>query len=193
MAEADTYKYGDIQRYLQQKMNAQEMHSFESAMMDDPFLADAIEGYKKSNEAVTGKHLSEIKKGVKGDNPLAKVVALPSHETGWWKIAAIILLIVTGAGIGYSLLDDPAAKNTVQQIAEKESKELPGRKDSIRAAEPISSQRPFANKELPGLNKSSSARVSNESKNLRTRAETRQTKQNTTMMAMADKIQELPM
>lgn len=48
MADAQkhiTYSYADIERYLQGKMNATEMHEMEKAALTDAFLADAIEGY----------------------------------------------------------------------------------------------------------------------------------------------------
>ncbi|MEJ7681369.1 MAG: hypothetical protein WKG06_26665 [Segetibacter sp.] len=49
-----------IQRYLQHKMTPQEMHDFEKALMNDPFLAEALEGFSSSDVAVAEKHLSEI-------------------------------------------------------------------------------------------------------------------------------------
>jgi hypothetical protein len=46
--EGSTYHYSaeDIQKYLQGKMNAAEMHALEKTALDDPFLAEAIEGYR---------------------------------------------------------------------------------------------------------------------------------------------------
>ena len=39
------YSAADIQRYVQGKLSAAEMHAMEKAALDDPFLADAMEGY----------------------------------------------------------------------------------------------------------------------------------------------------
>ena len=36
---------GDIERYHSGKMSPQERHALEKAALDDPFLADALEGY----------------------------------------------------------------------------------------------------------------------------------------------------
>ena len=50
MAEPSThinYTFEDIQRYLQGKMSAAEMHEIEKAALQDPFLSDAIEGYRE--------------------------------------------------------------------------------------------------------------------------------------------------
>lgn len=43
------YTQADIERYLQGKMTNAEMHAIEKAALQDPFLADAIEGYKITN------------------------------------------------------------------------------------------------------------------------------------------------
>jgi hypothetical protein len=48
MAEQNThinYSAEDIERYLKGKMSAKEMHDMEKAALQDPFLADAIEGF----------------------------------------------------------------------------------------------------------------------------------------------------
>jgi hypothetical protein len=147
MAKAGIYSYEEIQRYLQHKMDAKEMYAFERAMMDDPFLADAIEGYRKSNMAVAASHLTEIEKQLTGDKQKAKVVALQAQATGWWKIAAIILLIVTGAAISYSLLNTSGVDDSsTRQTAQKESQEIPAVKDSIK---PVDNVMPLQ-KTLPG-------------------------------------------
>ncbi|HLO80093.1 MAG TPA: energy transducer TonB [Chitinophagaceae bacterium] len=49
MKEGPPYHYSaeDIQRYIQGKMNPEEMHALEKAALEDPFLADAIEGIRE--------------------------------------------------------------------------------------------------------------------------------------------------
>ena len=41
------YSTADIQKYLEGKLSAVEMHVMEKAALDDPFLADAIEGVQE--------------------------------------------------------------------------------------------------------------------------------------------------
>ncbi len=136
MAETRTYSYEEIQRYLHHKMDAKEMHAFERAMMNDPFIADAIEGYRKSNDVLAANHLDEIERRLTADKQQAKVVPLPLHKTAWWKVAAIVLIIVSGGAISYMLFNNPVGdKNTTPQIAQTESKEIPVEKDSIGLAE----------------------------------------------------------
>ena len=45
------YTATDIEKYWNGKLSPAEMHSIEKAAMDDPFLADALEGYKNASLA----------------------------------------------------------------------------------------------------------------------------------------------
>ena len=59
MADTTNYTHFDISRYLNHEMTKTEMHDFEKAMMEDPFLADAFEGYEKSDADVATIHLAQ--------------------------------------------------------------------------------------------------------------------------------------
>ena len=48
------YTAADIQKYWNGKLSAAEMHAMEKAAMDDPFLADALEGYKNTSSSRFG-------------------------------------------------------------------------------------------------------------------------------------------
>src|SRR4028119_203424 len=116
MADMQTYGHRDIQRYLQHKMTQQEMHNFEKALMNDPFLADAFEGYSLSDAALAGKHLSDIESQLNGRKEKVKVVAMPVQKTGWWKVAAVVLTVATGGILTYSLL----TTNTIEKNVRSE-------------------------------------------------------------------------
>ena len=62
------YSKADIEKYLQGKMSASEMHALEKAALQDPFLADAIEGF-------------EIADTIKSNNALAKTEAMILEST----------------------------------------------------------------------------------------------------------------
>lgn len=118
MADIQLYNHNDIQRYLQHKMTPQEMHDFEKALMNDPFLADAVEGFSAGDVEVTGKHLTEIENELTGEIQAGKVVRMPLQKTAWWKIAAAILVVAAGGVLTYSSLkrtDDK--KKVAQQMA----------------------------------------------------------------------------
>ncbi len=136
MSEQQTYSHLDIKRYLQQQMSAQEMHAFERAMMDDPFLADAVEGISESDEKLANKHLEQIKESILGEKEKAKVVALPKSKNQWWRVAAAIFVIASGSILTYSLLNNSAVqKTTVNEMASAGAVNAAPMQDSIKAQE----------------------------------------------------------
>lgn len=149
MADMQTFGHSDIQRYLQHKMTQQEMHIFEKALMNDPFLADALEGYSSGNAAVAGTHLSDIESQLNGRKEEVKVVAMPVQKTVWWKVAAVVLAVTTGGILTYSLLTKNTEKNVAQQMTPAEAKEMASRTDSIEPAEkPLAQVEVLPKKEL---------------------------------------------
>ena len=48
------YTAADIEKYWKGKLIPGEMNTMEKAAMDDPFLADALEGYKNASLADLG-------------------------------------------------------------------------------------------------------------------------------------------
>jgi len=96
MAEQHTYNpytLADIERYLQGKMNAGEMHAMEKAALQDPFLSDAIEGYNRQPFSLSHRHLNEITASLSAQNEEARVIAMPVKNRNWWKTAAAVLLV----------------------------------------------------------------------------------------------------
>lgn len=101
---SNTYHfYGpeDIRRYLNGDMNAQEMHDMEKAALKDPLLADAIDGFRNTDPAVTDKHLNEIKAAILGssfkENLVIPINEIPRNRWWRWAVAACTLGIVASA------------------------------------------------------------------------------------------------
>ena len=91
------YSAIDFERYHSGAMLPDEMHALEKAALEDPFLADALEGYKNSKNAE--KELNEIRMRLDEKRKRQKVFFLNSLSSGaWWKIAAMFILF---AGIAY--------------------------------------------------------------------------------------------
>lgn len=92
------YNATDFARYHSGAMPPEEMHALERAALEDPFLADTLDGYAWSKEHE--KELSEIRQRLaerKKKKP-ATIFSLAHHI--WWKIAAMLIII---AGTGYFL------------------------------------------------------------------------------------------
>ncbi len=121
MDEPINYTRVDMERYLNHQMTKGEMHAFEIAMMDDPFLADALEGYRDADQQISALHLTEIENNIKTQKAPPAILPLTQKANNWWRVAAIFLL-VTGSGSLYyfSLLSkhtstELAANNTLLQ------------------------------------------------------------------------------
>lgn len=95
------YSAADIQKYLDGKMTPLEMHRLEKAALEDPFLADAIEGYRQVDENTWKNPISELKETFAQKNEPAKVVSIKQKNNYWWKAAAAAVLIL---GIGSTIL-----------------------------------------------------------------------------------------
>lgn len=118
------YSAADIQRYLQGNMSAADMHALEQAALDDPFLADAIEGMQQTLEThdagLINTHLSDLSRQVaertKQEDRKTRVIAFR-----WWQVvAAAAIVVVAGLGIyRYAGTSTSAEKNlTDEQIAQ---------------------------------------------------------------------------
>ena len=70
----------DIEKYHKGLLSPKEMHDLEKAALEDPFLADALEGY-----AVTGVNaeadIAELKKRLAEKTGQAKVIPLSGGNT----------------------------------------------------------------------------------------------------------------
>src|SRR4051812_11586671 len=109
MADANNhinYTLADIQRYLQGGMSAREMHDLEQAALEDPFLADALEGYSEADMQQAEQHLAQIETAIRQTQQRSKVVALPPlKKYRNWQVAASIILLISIAGITYFIFN----------------------------------------------------------------------------------------
>ncbi len=124
------YTAEDIQQYLSGKLTPLQMNAMEKTALDDPFLAEAIEGYEGMQHEDWKKQLAELKEGFAQQSTTAKVIALPKR-TNWFKYAAAVLLIGGTAAISYWLV---TKKDGQQQIAQ--TVKATGTSDSINAVAP---------------------------------------------------------
>lgn len=91
------YTAADIQKYWNGNLSAVEMHAMEKAAMDDPFLADALEGYKNVNVGDGG--IDSLKDRLdKRVGAFVPVLNLKRKRFTWVRVAAAIIIII-GAGL----------------------------------------------------------------------------------------------
>ncbi len=137
MAENKTYSQEDIKRYLQQQMSQQEMYAFEKALMDNPFLSDTLDGYRTADWDKAAHHLNTIEKEIRQYKSQRKIVPFISKKNNWWRVAAMIIFIVTGGMITYSILNKSANESSaVNSIAVNNTPMAAPKNDSIKSSEP---------------------------------------------------------
>ena len=84
----------DIERYHSGQMSVEERHALEKATLDDPFLADALEGYTYTSTAKAD--LASIKARI-GEKMESRNV-VPFFKRYPWLSAAAVLIIIAGTG-----------------------------------------------------------------------------------------------
>jgi hypothetical protein len=123
------YSLEDIEKYLKGKMSAAEMHELEKAALQDPFLSDAIEGYRETSMETAHGYLQEIKQELLRDKEEAKIVSLlSSNSLKWWQMAAAILIIATLGTVTWKLTH----QNNKQEGLAENKKEVVIKNDSAR-------------------------------------------------------------
>ena len=171
-----TYSATDIEKYRKGELSAREMHDLEQAALDDPFLADAIEGltaHPDPAEDLSDLH-ERLNKKVAEQARRRKVVILQRRIA----FAAAVLLLL---GIGYTFIyhspnrEFSAPASSVTNIAPQAvpaAKSAPGadtssagRADVARDNPPVAAQKKAADSiqyafTQPKTNKKLSAPVS---------------------------------
>jgi hypothetical protein len=115
------YSAADIEKYWKGQLPSAEMHAMEKAALEDPFLADALEGYQaRSSEWGAGSRESiandtNILQQRLAERVTEKKVA-PLVKLGWWKIAAAFIVLVAGVW-AYTAINN---KNKNTSLAKKD-------------------------------------------------------------------------
>jgi len=125
------YSAADIQRYLKGEMSAEEMHSIETAALDDPFLADAIEGFEtvigKGHEEAIEVQLEKLNKEF-SERVRQPAKVIPISHSRWWQIsAAAVVLVIVGFAIYNNRMkeEDIQSKLAVTEKQHTDSSALP--------------------------------------------------------------------
>jgi hypothetical protein len=117
---SQNYKYTaeDFERYHSGKMSESEMHALEKAALEDPFLADALEGYAFTPTPL--KDINDLNEKLFSKKKKRSMLFF-LQENVWLRIAAVFILI---AGIGYLVytLNTKKESNLLSKIDSVENK-----------------------------------------------------------------------
>lgn len=112
------YTAEEIEQYFRGKLNAQQMYEMEKAALDDPFLAEAMEGYEGMKDKEWKKQLVAVRKQVAEVESEAKVIPMHRSTGRWWKAAAAVLILGCGGLLTYVLTKNNDSEKTVPQVAQ---------------------------------------------------------------------------
>jgi CarboxypepD_reg-like domain/Gram-negative bacterial TonB protein C-terminal len=126
-----TFTAADIEKYHQGLLSNKERHDLEKAAMDDPFLADALEGYAVAGVNVAA-DIADLKKRLAQRTEEAKVIPLNAGRDNNFKLlrAAVVIAFVAGA----AFLVYQFTSNKKEEIAQAN----PGKNETVRAADSVS-------------------------------------------------------
>ena len=102
------YSVTDIEKYWKGQLSAAEQHAMEKAALDDPFLADAMDGYEEKSLApapVIASDINELKERLA--ERIAEKKSTPVIKFSWWKVAAVLIVFI-GAGWLYISVNSKA-------------------------------------------------------------------------------------
>jgi TonB family protein len=150
------YTAADIEKYYRGLLSPKEMNELEQAALDDPFLADALEGYEATTENISS-DLSELKKKLEEKVSDKKVLSIApsSRSFKWWKVAAAVVIL---GGLGYLIFEVSTSSKTKEVAVKMEEKKptAPARStivDSNKSITPESTRVAGTNKQIKATTK----------------------------------------
>ena len=90
----DSWSQADIQKYLNGELSAREMHQLEQDALDDPFLADALEGLGSAPAAEVAQDMEALRTRLQHRVEQKRKQIIPPV----WRLAAAIILLL---GLGF--------------------------------------------------------------------------------------------
>ena len=120
------YTAATIQQYHAGKLSPAEMHTLEKAALDDPFLAEALEGFEAMQNDDLHPALTHLHTKF-STNKTGRIVPLPSSKRFiLWKIAAAVLIIVSGLAITYLFTNKETATDQSVSSSPTQKNDPPG-------------------------------------------------------------------
>ncbi|OSZ77495.1 hypothetical protein CAP36_14025 [Chitinophagaceae bacterium IBVUCB2] len=121
------FSAADIEKYHRGLLSPKERHAIEKAALDDPFLADALEGYAVGVVDVNA-DLADLKSRLTERTTTAKVIPLGAGKRDSFRIlrAAAIIVFIAGAGLlvyqfGFNKKNDNIAEVKNQPVEKNET------------------------------------------------------------------------
>lgn len=156
------YSAEDIHKYLTGKLTPTEMHAIEKAALNDPLLADAIDGFAASPSFKNEKSYTELQLEFTILQKKIATVGNAKDYSTWWKFAAAAVLVIGSCFAFYSITnhtDKQKEAAIIQQLIVK----APEVKDTLSSIDAKNVAPPAADRESekPRLNLSAKSATKN--------------------------------
>ena len=141
-----TFTASDIERYHKGLMSPKERNALEKAALDDPLLADALEGYGPVTDSMQ-EDLADLRNRLANRTKKTGVEPLLTAKASyaWWKVAAMIVVVIGVGLLVYQLVFNRKLSELAQ--VQKNSPGVTANKDSTGTSIPSNST-PDNNREL---------------------------------------------
>jgi hypothetical protein len=119
------YSAEDIRKYLDGEMSSIEMHAIEKSAMEDPLLADAIEGLQEAKSVQQKFRLQTDSKELKRRLASRIRVTEKQHKPvfiRWWQVAAAVIILAASGSLLFKFLiknsgpSQPIAETKLQAL-----------------------------------------------------------------------------
>jgi len=117
------YSTEDIRKYLEGQLTDREMQALEKAALEDPFLADALEGLEESRRQSVSfeTNISDLQKR------LADRIHLRDRKKGIvyllsnWQVAASVLFVIGTAVLTFTFINNKGSRTNIAKTIKKDS------------------------------------------------------------------------
>jgi hypothetical protein len=113
------YTAADIEKYWKGKLSPDEMHAMEKAAMDDPFLADSMEGYQNASVADLDSLKERLDKRI---GAIIPILNLKRKRFTWIRAAAAIIIIVGVGLLVQQLVFTDRNKNSIVNLEKNDKR-----------------------------------------------------------------------
>ncbi len=110
-----------VRRYLNGEMNPSEMHALEKSALDDPFLADAIEGLQSQPHQQLKEDFDDVSNRV-SKRTEGRVFRMPVSVIILRAAAAVVILALIGIAGNYMFNSNQVAEKTIAEVKPSEKK-----------------------------------------------------------------------
>jgi TonB family protein len=130
------YSAAVIEQYLQGKLSPAAMHALEKAALEDPFLAEALEGYTATPVNISADLAALQQQLIAQRNKNETAPVVPMSRSKWWRLSIAAALLIGASVLAYQLMVNPGKQTP--GIAKTTEKNTTAAQPAIPQADSVS-------------------------------------------------------